>query len=131
MDGYGRGGHVKYSLKVHLVFVTKYRKKLFYHRVKDDVKQYLYEAASRQGCSIDHVHILIGYSPSHTVEQTQPASVEKLLETKGTVVRRLLRKQYRTIISDNRRSLYTESGLNWHKGHSSAPHKGIGFLAGK
>ena len=26
MDGYTRAGHAKYSLKVHLIFVTKYRK---------------------------------------------------------------------------------------------------------
>lgn len=37
MDDYYRGGHSKYSLKVHLIFVTKYRKKIFKSdkRVKD------------------------------------------------------------------------------------------------
>ena len=25
MDGYNRGGHSKYSMKVHIIFVTKYR----------------------------------------------------------------------------------------------------------
>lgn len=30
MDSYKRGGHSKYSLKVHIIFVTKYRKKLFF-----------------------------------------------------------------------------------------------------
>lgn len=29
MDDYNRGGHSKYSLKVHIIFATKYRKKLF------------------------------------------------------------------------------------------------------
>lgn len=29
MDDYNRGGHSKYSMKVHLIFVTKYRKKIF------------------------------------------------------------------------------------------------------
>ena len=29
MDDYDRGGHSKYSMKVHIIFVTKYRKKIF------------------------------------------------------------------------------------------------------
>lgn len=53
MDDYYRGGHSKYSLKVHLIFVTKYRKKLFQSgRRADDVKQYLYDAAKRWGHTI-------------------------------------------------------------------------------
>lgn len=76
MDDYGRAGHVKYSMKLHLIFVTKYRKQLFYRQMKEDVKQYLYDAATRQGCSIikmetdvDHVHILLGYNPSQKVSE--------------------------------------------------------------
>lgn len=74
MDGYGRGGHTKYSLSVHMIFVTKYRKKLFFGRAADDVKQYLYEAASKTGIRIitmetdkDHVHMLLRYSPDMRV----------------------------------------------------------------
>lgn len=29
MDGCERGGHSKYSIKAHLIFVTKYHKKIF------------------------------------------------------------------------------------------------------
>lgn len=29
MDDYDRGGYTKYSLMVHIIFVTKYRKKIF------------------------------------------------------------------------------------------------------
>ena len=70
MDDYNRGGHSKYSLKVHLIFVTKYRKKIFKSdkRVKD-VKQFLYDATKKYGYKIiqtetdkDHVHILLEYS---------------------------------------------------------------------
>ena len=48
MDDYNRGGHSKYSLKVYLIFVTKYRKKIFKSdkRVKD-VKQFLYDATKK------------------------------------------------------------------------------------
>lgn len=75
MDDYNRGGHSKYSLKVHLIFVTKYRKKIFKSdkRVKD-VKQFLYDATKKYGYEIiqmetdkDHVHILLEYSPKVSV----------------------------------------------------------------
>lgn len=43
MDGYNRGGHSKYSMKVHIIFVTKYRKKIFTSTKRNnDVKQFLY-----------------------------------------------------------------------------------------
>ena len=39
MDDYTSGGHSKYSLKVHIIFVTKYRKKLFLNKyLNDDIK---------------------------------------------------------------------------------------------
>ena len=71
MDDYSRGGHSKYSLKVHLIFVTKYRKKLFISSdVSDRVKQLLYEVSEKYVYRIiqmetdkDHVHILLEYSP--------------------------------------------------------------------
>lgn len=75
MDVYNRGGHSKYSLKVHLIFVTKYRKKIFKSdkRVKD-VKQFLYDATRKYGYEIiqmeidkDHIHILLEYSPKVSV----------------------------------------------------------------
>ena len=46
MDGYDRGGHTKYSLKAHLIFVTKYRKHIFTRKMHAEcVKQFLYDAA--------------------------------------------------------------------------------------
>ena len=48
MDGYSRGGHSKYGMKVHIIFVTKYRKKLFMSSKRaDDVKQFLYDVAKK------------------------------------------------------------------------------------
>lgn len=75
MDGYCRGGHTKYSMKVHLIFVTKYRRKVFRSvRQADTVKQFLYGAARGQDYKIlqletdqDHVHILLEYSPKAAV----------------------------------------------------------------
>lgn len=75
MDSYNRGGHSKYSMKVHLIFVTKYRKKIFKSDKRaDDVKQFLYNATKKYGYEIiqmetdkDHVHILLEYSPKISV----------------------------------------------------------------
>ena len=75
MDDYNRGGHSKYSLKVHLIFVTKYRKKIFKSDKRaEDVKQFLYDATKKYGYEIiqmetdkDHVHILLEYSPKVSV----------------------------------------------------------------
>ena len=75
MDGYSRGGHSKHSIKVHLVFVTKYRKKVFKSdRRANDVKQFLYDAAQKYEHRIvqmetdeNHVHILLEYSPKISV----------------------------------------------------------------
>ncbi len=77
MDDYSRGGHSKYSLKVHIIFVTKYRKMLFKSDKRaDDVKQFLYDAAKRHGYTIiqmetdkDHVHILLEYNPKVCISE--------------------------------------------------------------
>ena len=75
MDGYSCGGHSKYGMKVHIIFVTKYRKKLFMSSKRaDDVKQFLYDVAKKYGYTViqmetgkDHVHILLEYSPKVSV----------------------------------------------------------------
>ena len=73
---YNHGGHSKYDLKVHLIFVTKYRKKILQNILRDDVKQFLYEATYKIDCQIiqmetdkDHVHILLSYSPYRNISE--------------------------------------------------------------
>lgn len=90
MDDYNRGGHSKYSMKVHIIFVTKYRKKIFSSSTRgEDVKQFLHEGTKKYGYSIiqmetdkDHVHILLEYSPnvcvSTIVKQLKQYSTYKM-----------------------------------------------------
>ena len=53
MDDYNRGGYSKYSMKVHIIFVTKYRKKIFKSGKRaDDVKQFLYDVTKKYGYTI-------------------------------------------------------------------------------
>ena len=58
----------------HMIFVTKYRKQLFFGKTDDDVKQVLYDAANDIGTYIitmetdkDHVHMLLKYEPNMSV----------------------------------------------------------------
>ena len=75
MDGYSYGSHSKYSINVHLIFVTKYRKKIFrLIKVSDDVKQFLHDVSQKHGyktiqmeSDLDHVHILLDYMPNTSV----------------------------------------------------------------
>lgn len=99
MDDYDRGGHTKYSLLVHLIFVTKYRKPLFRGKMDDDVKQYLFEAAQTVGVRIvkmetdrDHVHILLRYRPdmsiSHIAGQLKQRSTHELWRAHARTLQR-------------------------------------------
>lgn len=77
MDHYNRGGHTKYSLKVHLIFVTKYRRKVFLPReMAEKVKLLIYEASVKYGYNIiqmetdvDHIHILLEYDAAISVSE--------------------------------------------------------------
>jgi putative transposase len=71
-----KGAHTVYELKVHLVWVTKYR----YHVLKGEVGLRIRELL-RQGCdahdiqiikgrvSRDHVHLYISYPPTLSVSE--------------------------------------------------------------
>ena len=66
--------HNKNLLMVHLIFVIKYRRKLFFGNFRDDVKQYLFDTCKRYHWYIirmetdkDHVHILLQYNPTDSV----------------------------------------------------------------
>ena len=64
-------------MKVHIILVTKYRKKLFKTKyLNDDIKQFLYDTAKIYGYTIiqmetdkDHVHILLEYNPKTCVSE--------------------------------------------------------------
>lgn len=68
--------HNKNLLMVHLIFVTKYRKKLFYGDFKNDIKQYIFDTCKQHHWYIkrietdkDHVHILLQYNPTDSITE--------------------------------------------------------------
>lgn len=65
---YYRHNRRKYSLKVHIVLVTKYRKQLLQGSIADDVKQKILDIANTRSYEIiametdkGHMHFLISY----------------------------------------------------------------------
>ena len=71
---YNRHNRRKYSLKVYIVLVTKYRKKLLKGSITDDVKQKIFDIANTRGYEIiameadkDHLHFLISYDTTDRV----------------------------------------------------------------
>ena len=71
---YHRHNRRKYSLKVHIVFVTKYRKPLLKGSISDDVKQKISDIANTKGYEIiamdtdkDHLHFLLSYDTTDRV----------------------------------------------------------------
>ena len=76
----------KYSLKVHIVLVTKYRKQLFNGSIIDDVKQKIYDICNSKGYDIiaietdkDHMHILISYDATDRVCDIKPSNKKQLI----------------------------------------------------
>ena len=85
--------HVVSSLHLHLVFVTKYRKKVFSSFMMERLKYHFFRVCEDFGCSLievngetDHVHLLIEPMP-----HTTPS---KLVNSLKGVSSRLLRKEF-------------------------------------
>lgn len=69
-DEYRNGRHVVYKLHAHLIFVTKYRKKVMTDRVTDELRSVFEEVCGRHGVTLDafetdhdHAHLLVSYPP--------------------------------------------------------------------
>lgn len=71
---YNRHNRRKYSLKVHIVLVTKYRKQLLKGNIADDVKQKIFDICKSKEWGIiametdkDHIHFLVEYDATDRV----------------------------------------------------------------
>ena len=85
--------HVVFSLHLHLVFVTKYRKNVFNTLMMERLKYHFHRVCEDFGCRLlecngenDHVHLLVEPQP-----HTTPSKLVNIL--KG-VSSRLLRKEF-------------------------------------
>lgn len=76
----------KFSLKIHLIFVVKYRRKLLTSQIDHDIKTLLMSLATKDFCiemmesDLDHIHMMISHSPNVSVAQ-----IVRLLKQATTV----------------------------------------------
>lgn len=90
------GRHCVFNLHVHLVFVTKYRKKIFTKSILDELQIIFTNVCSDFEAELvefdgggDHVHLLVTYPPK--------LALSKLVNSLKGVSSRLLRKQSNAI----------------------------------
>ena len=69
-NDYRRGRHCVFALHAHLVFVTKYRRKVFTANVLNDMRGLFAAVCGDFGAALveidgedDHVHLLVNYPP--------------------------------------------------------------------
>ena len=92
MGEYRAGSHSRYELKAHLVWITKYRKKILRGEIAKRVRELIREICKANEIviisghvSLDHIHLLISY-PSHL-------SVSKIVQyLKGKSSRKMLQE---------------------------------------
>ena len=92
-----RGRHVVFNLHIHLVFVAKYRRKVFTKEILDDMRQIFESVCTNFEAQLvefdgenDHVHLLVNYPPK--------VSISKLVNSlKGVSSRIIRRKNYPSI----------------------------------
>lgn len=90
------GRHCVFALHAHLVFVTKYRKRVFTSEALDILKDVMQKVCDDFGVELaafegedNHVHLLINYSPQ--------IQLSKLVNSLKGVSSRMLRKQIPSI----------------------------------
>ena len=109
---YNRHNRRKYSLKVQIVLVTKYRKQLLKGSIVDDVKQKILDIANTRGYEIiametdkDHIHFLLNYDATDRV-----CDIVKIVKQETTYY---LWQKYNSILSKQ----YWKKKIFWSDGY--------------
>ena len=68
--------HTRWNCQYHIVFTPKYRRKVIYHKLRQDIGRYLRRLCEYQGVEIieanacpDHIHMLVKIPPKLSVSQ--------------------------------------------------------------
>ena len=74
MSDYQSLNHTRWECKYHVVFIPKYRRKVLYGKVRENLGTLFHELAGQRECTImegelcpDHVHMLIRIPPKFAV----------------------------------------------------------------
>ena len=109
---YYRHNRRKYSLKVHIVLVTKYRKQLLQGSIAVDVKQKILDIANTRGYEIiametdkDHIHFLLSYDATDRV-----CDIVKIVKQETTYY---LWQKYNSVLSKQ----YWKKKIFWSDGY--------------
>ena len=85
-DGYYRGSSCKYKLIAHIVFVTKFRYKILYGKLDNDLKKIMLDLANENDwyiqileTDIDNIHILLDYHQTDSI-----SNIVKILKQQST-----------------------------------------------
>jgi len=88
-----RSSHALYCIRLHIVFVTKYRRKVITAEILERLKQAFGEICKSQDCIViesngeaDHVHLLLDISPS--------ISISELVKVLKSGASRIIRKEF-------------------------------------
>lgn len=68
--------HTRWECKYHIVFAPKFRRKIIYNQIREDVGRILRELCDRKGVEIieaeacpDHIHMLVRIPPKYSVSE--------------------------------------------------------------
>jgi len=66
--------HTRYMCKYHIVFTPKYRRKIIYYKLREDIQGIIKELCKWKGVEIieghmmsDHVHLLLSIPPKYSI----------------------------------------------------------------
>jgi putative transposase len=109
---YHTKSHCKYMIKLHIIFVTKYRKHILTGEVDDDMKQIIYEISQMEDSLFsiesmetdkDHVHMLVDIDPNVSatsiVSRGQQMSTNRIWKKYSEVLKKSYWKE-NTFLSD-------------------------------
>ena len=95
---YNKGYRCVYLLNIHLVLVTKYRKKVINKEILKRLHEILASTCEKWGSKLtdfngepDHVHLVIDFPPD--------VEISKLVNNLKTVSSRLIRKEFADIVN--------------------------------
>ena len=95
MEYYRKGSHSLFDLKIHVVWITKYRKPFLHGEVGHTLRDIIRRVCEEQEIEIlagnvrlDHVHLLLSFRPNQSISKI----MQKL---KGVSSRRLLQSSKR------------------------------------
>ena len=109
MNQLQKGSHVVFSIHLHIIFVTKYRRKVLNQPMIEDMKEVFNRVLSANKSSLeecngepDHVHLLISLHPDNNISD--------LIASLKSSSSRILREKYKPVID----KYYWGKAKLWH-----------------